>query len=529
MRIAFRVDATERIGGGHAMRCLTFADALHDRGAETLFIAGAMPGALEARIAANHGFAKIAAPGGLDRAGDDWHEPPLTAEAQEQDAAASLAALGKRADWMVVDHYLLGERWHSAARNNAERILVIDDLANRCLDCDLLLDQTFGRSAADYRPLVPAHAEVLAGANYALLRPEFARERPAAIERRKEGGPVERMLISLGTTDVGGVTARALEVALAAAPSCSIDVVLGERAPSLPRVREIAAADPRVAAHVDAPAMAQLMRDADLAIGAGGTTSWERCCLGLPSLTLVLADNQAGVARALSDAGASLTINDPGQIGAMIANLVAKRERLMCMSAAAFALADGLGAARVVDKLWGGAQSRRTGANEPFELRPATERDSEGLWLWRNDPATRQSSRTSDPIAWPEHSRWLQSVLADQDRHLLIAQQNGDPVGTVRFDRLDGVDQGYEVSINLRPGIRGQGSGRSILDTACALFAAENEGATLYATVHRNNAASRRLFEKCGFRDSGAFGEGGFHRYVLETSARSPDRARSTA
>jgi len=349
VRVAFRVDSSERIGGGHAMRCLTLADALREGGAETLFVVAAMPPALEARIVgAGHAVVRIAPPDGLDRPGDDWHEPPLAAAAQGQDAATTLAALGEPADWMVVDHYLLGERWHSAARRGAERILVIDDLANRRLDCDLLLDQTFGRSAAGYRTLVPADAEVLAGAAYALLRPEFARERPAALERRKKGGPVERILVSFGTTDIGGITARVLDSVLAAAPGCAIDVVLGERAPSLERVRAVAAADPRVALHIETAAMAQLMRDADLAIGGGGMTTLERCCLALPSLIIPLAENQAANALAIKRAGAGAVATDRLSLAARLDDILHDRELLHDMATAASEVTDGGGTGRLL-------------------------------------------------------------------------------------------------------------------------------------------------------------------------------------
>lgn len=349
MRVAFRVDATELIGGGHVMRCLTLADALREEGAETSFVCAALPAALGDRlVAAGHALHMIAAPDGLERDGEDWHEPPLPVEAQARDVAATLAALGGPADWIVVDHYLLGATWHSAARRGAERILVIDDLANRLLDCDLLLDQTFGRGAADYRQLVPASAQVLAGASYALLRPEFARERPAALERRKRGGPVERILISLGTTDVGGITASVLDAVVGSTGDCAIDVVLGSKAPSLARVGEFAARNDRVSLHVDAADMAALMRDADIAVGAGGMTALERCALGLPSVILPLADNQIANARAIERAGAGLVSDDWQRVPVRLDEILRDQRILRDMSTAASNIIDGGGTDRVV-------------------------------------------------------------------------------------------------------------------------------------------------------------------------------------
>jgi len=319
-RVLFRCDASEAIGGGHVMRCLTLADALAEAGAEVTFVAASMPGPLEERITrSGHRYVQIAASPELDRAPGHWEEPPLSAEAQLADAQATGVAAGS-ADWAVVDHYLLDAHWHSAARDFASRLLVIDDLANRPYDCDVLLDQTFGRSRADYRDLVPDKANILTGSAYAMLRPEFARERPAALKRRREAGPVRRILVSMGTVDPAGITARVVEQLVEAMPECAIDVVLGPQAQSLDQVRRLQERHPQVSVHVDARNMAELMRDADVAVGAAGMTSWERCCLGLPSIVLVLAENQSLIAQRLAETSAHVVV--PAQdLGALVEGL----------------------------------------------------------------------------------------------------------------------------------------------------------------------------------------------------------------
>ena len=351
MRVAVRVDASPLIGGGHAMRCLTLADELAVKGAEIVFVSAGMPETLSKRIeAAGHRLLRIPPPAGLEREGSAWHEPPLNAEVQAADARATRAVAGA-VDWLIVDHYLLDSSWHDAARSFADRLLVIDDLANRPYDCDVLVDETGGRSSADYADLVPDHATVLAGAQYALLRPEFAKERSAAVERRREAKRAELILISFGTSDPKGLTAAALEAVLVAAPDCSIDVVLGEPATNLQRNIGAAGDKRRLEVHINTNRMAELMRDADLAIGAAGTTSWERCCLGLPTIVLVLAENQCANAEALAQAGAAITLDSPDEIRDAVARLVRDEQALHRMSAAAFALTDGLGAARVLDAM----------------------------------------------------------------------------------------------------------------------------------------------------------------------------------
>jgi len=511
MKVAFRVDSSARIGGGHVMRCLTLADELKARGAETLFIAAAIPPALAERVrAGGHDLHMIEPPEDLARAGDDWDSRSLSAQAQGDDARRTLDVLGETADWIVVDHYLLDEQWHREGRNAARRLMVIDDLANRRLDCDLLLDQTLGRTADDYAASVPKGAAMLLGASYALLRPEFARLRPAALARRRDAGPVRRILLSLGTTDIGGVTGAVLKAILPVTTDQAIDVVLGAEAQSLARVRSLAQANPRIDIHIDADNMAELMRDADLAIGAAGTTSWERCCLGLPSLTLTLAANQAFVAQALAETGASQSV-EPATLAVTLAETIADESARARMTAAAFAIVDGLGAARVADRLTKQAENP---VQDTPTLRPAAPSDSEQLWLWRNDPATRTASRTIEPISWSDHRRWLTAMLASGSTALQIAEIGGEPVAMVRFDPED---DAHEVSINVRPDRRGSGLGSAVLRRACQMLEAERGGTQIVAAVHQANSGSQRLFERCGFVRAGG-SEGAFLRYVRQAA-----------
>jgi UDP-2,4-diacetamido-2,4,6-trideoxy-beta-L-altropyranose hydrolase len=503
VRVAIRVDAGPLIGGGHAMRCLTLADALGAGGAEVTFVTAAMPEALRQRItSAGHRLVDRPALLDLDRTGRNWHEPPLGGEVQIEDVTATEAGVGS-VEWMIVDHYLLDARWHSAARRFADKLLVIDDLANRTYQCDLLLDQTFGRSALDYRQLVPPEAKVLAGSRYALLRSEFAIERPAALERRQTAGPIRQILVSVGTTDPGGVSARIVEDVLRIA-DCAVDVVLGPLASRRDRLRGLAEKHPNLTLHVNSSSMSKLMRDADLAIGAAGATSWERCCLGLPAVTLVLAENQHAGAIALAEAGAALALERADGIGASVEQLIGDPDRLARMSAAAFAIVDGLGTDRVVGAMLGQVKSR---AGE-IRLRPAKTADAEPLWLWRNDPDTRRYSRSTEPIAWQDHLRWLSFTDSDPSRRILIAECGAEAAGTVRFDPAAG--GGEEISITVAPEQRGTGVGAAMLKAACAQARTQR----IYASVREGNEASRRLFESCGFKPVES-AERGFLRYAL--------------
>jgi UDP-2,4-diacetamido-2,4,6-trideoxy-beta-L-altropyranose hydrolase len=243
--------------------------------------------------------------------------------------------------------------------------MVIDDLASRCHDCDLLVDQTVGRARDDYRGLVPDDAELLIGSDYALLRPAFAALRPEAIARRQNSAVVRRILISLGMTDVGGMTVSAIEQTLAAIPGCAIDVVIGSAAPSFEQVQALAARHDLVTLHVDSDRMCELMAAADLAVGAAGTTSWERCCLGLPTVTLVVSPNQRTIARKLVEAGAiDLVATAKDDIASALQRLAAHSPLRAEMTSNSLRLCDGEGTRRVANRLL----SARSAPSDPGQV-----------------------------------------------------------------------------------------------------------------------------------------------------------------
>lgn len=501
MRVAVRVDAGPLMGGGHAMRCLTLADALQAQGAEVTLVAAMMPDWVAERVeASGQHLIRIPTAEDLDREGVDWHARPLDGHQQGSDALATAESVGA-VDWLIVDHYLLNERWHSAARAFAQRILVIDDLANRSYDCDLLLDQTFGRSPAAYEGRVPPAASVLTGAVYALLRPEFTREREAALARRRDPVASPRILISMGTTDLRGCTARVVDEVLSAATDHEIDVVLGPDAASLGQVSKVAERSPRLRLHIAPSDMARLMREADVAIGAGGGTSLERCCLGLPSIAVLLAENQRSSTEALARSDALVITDSVAGVGVPLADLLAAPDRRAQMSAAAFAIVDGKGIERVVTAMLGRQRSHQ----QSIALRPASVDDAELLWLWRNDPETRQQSRDTAPISWRSHMRWLDMALSDSGRRIMMAVRDGKPVGNIGLHRLP--SGGCEASITIAPEMRGTGLGRTLLSSACA-----DEMDDTYAAIRTGNEASRRLFESCGFEPVESE-EPGFVRY----------------
>jgi UDP-2,4-diacetamido-2,4,6-trideoxy-beta-L-altropyranose hydrolase len=330
MLIAFRADASPAAGGGHVMRCLALAEELRGRGCEILFLSTPETSMLLPA---------------LRRAGYPF--VPVGADPEELERA--FAGATRRADAMVIDSYALPESYESAARRHADLIAVIDDCSNRRHDCDLLLDQTFGRQPSEFASVVPGHAIVLAGSRYVLMRPEFRRLRGPTLERRQSNAPVRRILVSMGLTDVGGMSVPICEAVAARNPECTIDLVLGSAGPAgEPPHRSIRL-------HVDPPSMAQLMAEADVAIGAAGTTTWERCCLGLPSVLVALAPNQQQIAKNVAGAGAALHVPS-STLRAIVeacSTLITDGSLRRYMASKAAEICDGLGAGRVADALLG--------------------------------------------------------------------------------------------------------------------------------------------------------------------------------
>lgn len=354
MRVAFRADASLDIGTGHVMRCLTLADALSVEGVECCFISRDLQGNLiEQTRQRGYTVHVLPAPEGKQAVSQKPHHAAWLGVSWEVDADESLPFLRElNPDWLIVDHYALDSRWETATSQHWQRLLVIDDLADRAHIADVLLDQNLGRNASDYESLLPTHAQRLVGPQYALLRPEFSELRPYSLERRKSG-ELRHILISLGGVDKDNATGAVLRT-LRSCPlpdDCTITVIMGSHAPYLDDVSTLAATMPwptNVAINVND--MAKRMAEADLGIGAAGSTSWERCCLGLPTLTVILADNQRGVASFLESASAVIMLGDVGEVESSLPaclNTVKEQGVLSFIAHSASCIVDGSGASRV--------------------------------------------------------------------------------------------------------------------------------------------------------------------------------------
>jgi UDP-2,4-diacetamido-2,4,6-trideoxy-beta-L-altropyranose hydrolase len=366
MTVVFRADASLHIGTGHVMRDLTLAQALSDHGVTSHFICREHQGHLIEMIRAQghvaHALPVLAHPArsdgeaaahGPDLAHGHWLGATQAADAQAcQPILASL-----RPDWLVVDHYALDERWEVALAPLCDAVMVVDDLADRRHACQVLLDQTFSRAATDYRDKVNGDCETLCGAEYALLRPGFAALREQSLQRRNP--PVfQELLVSMGGVDQANATGEVLRALCASGlpAECRITVVMGQTAPWLAQVQAQALDMPwPTQVLVGVSDMARLMCDSDVAIGAAGATSWERCCLGLPTAMVVLADNQRHAARLLEQAQAVRMLEAGPMLSEGIARFITDTSHDLCQLAElgrkASLVTDGRGCERVVARL----------------------------------------------------------------------------------------------------------------------------------------------------------------------------------
>lgn len=348
------------------MRCLALADALCEGGANCRFICRAHEGHLARMIEARGHAVGLLSP--THGAGiGDWrenHSPLLhehwLATDWQTDAKQTITALASSApcDWLVVDHYALDERWERALRSACRQLMVIDDLADRRHDCDLLLDQNWHGQRTDvrYRACVAPSARVLLGPKYALLRPEYRLLRSLMPTR---DGYVRRVLVSMGGGDPNNQTAKVLRaLTVESLYRIVVDVVIGPNHPDPERIVELAAIRPNTILHRSPESLVGLMARADLMISAGGSTTWERMCLGLPALTIGIADNQIETQRALMADGYGEFLGEMSDIrdddiSRSVLRMTRSVEGLVNQSELCQSVVDGLGIYRVSAEILG--------------------------------------------------------------------------------------------------------------------------------------------------------------------------------
>jgi len=304
MKIAFRTDASGQIGNGHFMRCFTLADELKKQGVQIRFISRNLPTHLSNMLNAKELEFLPLSTNVAQENSDELAHAKCLGTSQTQDALATIQALADHLwDWIIVDHYALDERWEAAVRASTKQLMVIDDLADRRHDCDLLLDQNLGRDECDYRQLIPNICTVLAGPRYALIREEFWQLRD---KKKVCNKPIKNILIFFSGMDADNYTGRAVEILSAEEfINVHVDVVIGAENIYKEKIKLICC-KLGFSCHLQTTRMAELMYKSDLYIGAGGGAILERIMMKLPSVTIAMADNQIKPLKFLNQTGACI-------------------------------------------------------------------------------------------------------------------------------------------------------------------------------------------------------------------------------
>lgn len=311
MRVFIWASAGPKIGGGHVSRCRVLKTALELQGCDVDF-------------------------------------NPLTAI----DSVIESLKVNSY-DVLIIDDYSIDHIFEQQCRQWVKYIVCIDDLANRRHDCDLLLDSTPGQADKKYQSIVPHSCKLLLGSQYALVASEFGKYRSRSLEYRQSIGVIEKIIISFGATDPDDWSSSCLKALAPIIPQTKIHVTLTDMAPHLNYVREMCNALGAIL-HVNSTDIAYLMADADLAIGACGGSSWERCCLGLPSIVGIIASNQEYVAKALSEHQSAIVLGGSrsefsDKVFDAVNSIRLNQELYKKLSANAANLCDGNGARRVAE------------------------------------------------------------------------------------------------------------------------------------------------------------------------------------
>ncbi len=356
MKIVIRCDSSSKIGIGHVMRCLSLAKSLKKSGCQVEFICQKLDGNIISKIV-NYGFfVHVLNSKNKLATNHHIHHSHWLSTSQEQDTSDCTEILLKnQIDWLIVDHYALNEYWERELKNFCKQLMVIDDLADRKHYCDLLLDQTLDRKKNDYQNLVPSNCRLLIGSEYALLRSDFIKWREFSLGRRNEF-KLEQLLVNMGGVDNGNLTEKVLKYITECKifRNTKIVVVMGSTAPYLARVKNIVKSiSGQIELLIDVNNMAELMAYSDIAIGAPGSTTWERCCLGLPSILIVQAENQKNIANSLQKNNLAVIVDDVKNICQSISNLSTSKGRLsfIDMANTSSTIIDGKGVDRVLNFL----------------------------------------------------------------------------------------------------------------------------------------------------------------------------------
>lgn len=495
---------------GHIMRCLTLAEALRDSGKTVEFICRDHVGNMIDHIK-NHGFKvhSLPVPTEFDSKSNlDEYEKWLGVR-QETDAAETIQVLADApADLLIIDHYALDQVWEKKLRPFSKKIMVIDDLANRAHDCDILLDQNYINEQKRYDHLVSPDTIKLFGPKYALLRKDFIGNHQRTELKDKK---LKSIFVFFGGSDSDNLTTTSLKALLQPdLEHLSVDVVIGSTNPHQEELKAIVRNKPNVQLHIQVENIAELMAKADIALGAGGSTSWERMAIGLPSIVVTISENQIPLTRDLEKDGYLKWLGNVDQVDENIIHhalldAIQHTFKLDEQSRKGQELVDGMGIKSITKLLTVGVEP------ENLLVRRAKASDCLIYWYWANDPDVRENAFNQQAISWEDHCTWFENRLNNPESILFLIECEFGPIGQVRFDYID---LNYMISYSIGKTFRGFGLGKSLLGKAINTLNHEYTN-TLIGDVKETNSASIKIFEQLGFSEITPPPQKGVHRFRL--------------
>ncbi|NER37085.1 MAG: UDP-2,4-diacetamido-2,4,6-trideoxy-beta-L-altropyranose hydrolase [Oscillatoria sp. SIO1A7] len=481
MNLLIRTDANTQIGTGHLMRCMALSQFWQDACGSAIFVMATEAPMLEKRLKS-----------------EQIQVVRLSVKKGSPEDAKETANLAQRlnASWVVVDGYHFDAQYQQIIKDRGLNLLFIDDCgqADR-YHADIVLNQNIYAHEGLYANREP-YTQLLLGTRYTLLRREFW---PWQGWQRESPMVARKILVTLGGADADNVTLKAIQaLQRVEVEELQAEIVVGASNPHQEQL-QWACQNSRfpICLKQNVANMPELMARADLAIAAGGSTTWELAFMGLPSLVLILADNQRSIAEKLGAMGAVVNLGwhedvSLGKMAREIGQLLISSESRLEMASLGRQLVDGEGGARVSMHLEGKLLRLRSVRNEDCGL----------LWKWANEPDVRAASFSSEPISWETHVQWLGSKLRDPNCIFYIAVNREDvPIGQIRYD----LERNREavVSICIGSKFRNRGYGSQIIAIACQKLFNVAKSERISAYIKPGNQASRRAFVKAGFQEVG--------------------------
>lgn len=492
MLVYFRTDLSLKIGTGHAIRCLALSKALKQKGIETKFIFkdyldGTRP-QIE-KLFHQPLFLKSEAKEkkGMINGEYRWSKTTL-----KQDAAETKKLLrNKDIDWLIIDHYSINKEWEKIVKKEVRNILVIDDLADRDHLCDVLLDSNSNPSAhLNYKKRVNKSVDLLLGNKYALLSSNFSIARSCL---RKRSFKKPNILIFFGGIDINDHTVHAVEaLSMLEKNINAVDVVVGGAYANKKTLRALCKKH-GFKLHIQTKKMHELMANADISIGSGGSATWERCCVGLPSLVIAAAENQKDIIYHASRQGLIYAPSKKESISIFLrkhlASFITNEPLLEFMSNNCLEAVDGKGSNRVANLLIG----------KSLRVRKVDSKDAKNIFNWRNDPLIRNMSRNKKIIKLSDHTSWINQIISSDKDVLLIIENYKEPIGVVRYEMNE--LNSAEISIYLVPNKIGTGFGKFVLLKADEWLKSNYPSIKqINANVLSNNTKSMHIFESANYK-----------------------------